>query len=411
MEIIETKTVYKSWGYFGMLFIAIILFILLPFLCFSQVQESDYVITTDGTNISATPRSGSKYPPYTGTDAFTIFQSAVNTLTPHGSPGTGGGKIFFIGHYNLSDEIVISGWESGGIPYSQLILQGEGYSSQLKQTTPGKNALVIKNGASVSLRDFVVTAGSSSKSCILGDCTGSDTEFSLYKSTIDNVYCYGANPSYPSVLLINFALVNVGHMLVENPSGDGLVLQNSSNSVLYGNSNFDFLHLTAAKTAPYAALKIISTNTVPMNLLTFGNITTTSGYYGIYTDYAQHCTFNFVDIEGIPVCIGLGAAASGLNNTSGMTFNSGYLLPKVGGTAISTGAITSANNFNNVFIQVLDATTIPIKDLSTFARPNSFDVTLSSSTAVPNIAISNASNTYLRYRTSSGTFTSNPSIK
>lgn len=373
-----------------------------------QTQVSDYVISINGSIITATPRNGSGLTTYSGTDAYTVIQSAITALTPAGAVTTGGGKITILkGNYSLTDELTVIGWEGTVNPYSQLIIEGEGFATQLTQMTSGKNGLVVKNAANVPLRNFTIIAGPLAKSAILGDDNGSFTNISFFKSSIDNVYAYSSN-SFPTVLLKNFALMNVGLLLAENTVGDGLVLQNTDTGILYGNSNFNLLHLASGTTTPSAGLKILSTSSsAVMNLLTFDNVTCTNSYYGIYTDYAASCKFGFVDLENTAVCIGLGQAAGGLNNTSAFTFESGYLLPRTGGTAIATGATTSSNNFTNILIQVPDPTSIPINDLSTFARPNNFDIILTSGTVIGNIVVSNP-NTPLRYRTSSTTVTKIP---
>lgn len=377
----------------------------------SVVSSASYTIEKVGSTYYARPGYKSSLPLISNSDAYTVIQGAINNLTPAGAAGTGGGRIFIRkGTYSLSDELVITGWESGGQPYSQLTIEGEGVATFISQNTSAKNGLVIKNAASVALRNFSIAVGSSAKSCILADNNGATYETSLYKSSIDNVYCYGGNATYPGMYLKNFFLLNVGYLSVENTFGNALVLENASSSVLYGNSNFTYLHTQAANSGGYAGLKIVSSNSSKqLNLMTFGSYGCTHGTYGIYTDYANNCTFNLVDIEGIANPIYLGAGINSLNKTYGFSFLSGYLLPTAGSTAIKCGGITSANNFRNIFIEAAGSSTVkPIVDSSNFARPNSFDVTLSTAATAANIYIANTKNTPLTYKTSSGTVTTVP---
>src|ERR1700743_3946407 len=157
------------------------------------VQSSEYVIAIQGSIITAYPQPGSNLIMYSGVDAFNVIQAAINALTPKGNTGAGGGKIHINkGAYYLSDELTIIGWENTNNPFSQLVIEGDGFATHIIQNTPGKNAFVVKNGASIVFRDFRVYCGADSKSCLLGDNNGTNSEISCNKSVIDNII-FGSN--------------------------------------------------------------------------------------------------------------------------------------------------------------------------------------------------------------------------
>lgn len=67
-------------------------------------QTADYVIEKVGSTIYARPGFKSGLPAYSGSDAYTVIQAAIDTLTASGSRGTGGGKIHVKnGTYNYSN--------------------------------------------------------------------------------------------------------------------------------------------------------------------------------------------------------------------------------------------------------------------------------------------------------------------
>src|SRR6185312_4291937 len=155
----------------------------------SITQTADYVIEKVGSTIYARPGYKSGLPAYSGSDAYTVIQAAIDRLTQTGGGiGSAGGRIHIKrGVYSLSNELHIVGWEGAGYagdgPYSQLIIDGDGFSTQIGQSTSGKNGLVISNAASVVLKNFKITTSGSARSCILADTTGTDQEASMYRSS------------------------------------------------------------------------------------------------------------------------------------------------------------------------------------------------------------------------------------
>ena len=371
---------------------------------------ADYVVETNGSNITATPRPGSGLTAYSGTDAYTVIQNAIIALTPTGGGvGSGGGKITIIkGYYYLTNELTISGWENASFnPLSQLVIEGEGYATTLVQTITGKNGLVIKNGANFVLRDLRIYTGANSKSSLLLDSNGTDEELSCMKSQINNVHLDSNSTAYPSGYFKNFMDLEVGTLHVQSSSNTALVLENDSTTTHYGNSHFGFLRCSASASSPYAGLMIQSTSATNfMNLLSFSNYECISGYYGIHATYMNFATFDFVDIEANTKPVYFDGSASG-NETRNNSIKSGYILANSGVTAITCTLYTGGNEFS--VAMSTSSTSVPISDASAFRPVNKYDLYVDNATAVGLINITNNATIY-RIRRVDGSVLSSPSF-
>jgi hypothetical protein len=338
-------------------------------------QTADYVIEKVGSNIYARPAFKSGLPAYSGSDAYTVIQAAINALTPSGAVGTGGGSIMLgKGIFSLTNELTITGWESGN-PRSELSISGMGQATRLIQTTSGKNAIVVKNNAAVSIKNLFIAATGGAKSALLFDDSGT-SETSVFKGIIENVFIDNNSATYPAVYLKNFFNLSVNHLVVDNSSGNAILLENTTASgVNYGNSHFSFVTTWANSSSPYAGLRIKSnTANNPMNFITFDNYECMQSYYGIDLVGATNNTFTFVDIENaqIPVNLGGNATVQTYNNT----FLSGYLSANTTGPAIQTNDYTGSNSMK-LYIDG-GATLVPINEGSGWSYPaNDYDVTLS----------------------------------
>lgn len=359
---------------------------------------SDYTISKNGSTINARAREGSGLSDYTGTDAYTVIQAAITALTPAGAVGSGGGKIHICkGTYSLTDELIITGWEASGGPYSQLIITGEGWSTWLFQATAAKNCLIVKNKASVVLRDFKATC--SQRSALLLDDSGAD-EMSTWKSFFDNVIFETSSTTHPAVHMKNFMNLSVGYWQIGAPNYHGLILENNSLSNAFGNSFF--AHTKIFVSAAHAGMLVQSTDGVrTIGHCSFGYFEVGQGLYGIRTSYGKDFTFAIADIEQCTTCISLGTLGAGAsNNTYNFTFLGGYLLPLTGGTAIHCAQRGFGNRFVNTWIDG-DATSVPILDEQEFKNPNMYDVNLGFTITEANISITEASKTFLRTRSNS----------
>lgn len=364
-------------------------------------NAGSYFIEKVGSTYYARPGFKSPLPLISNSDPYTVIQGAINNMTPSGAAGTGGGVIHIkAGTYALTNELTITGWESGGIPYSQIIIEGEGPATQITQSTSGKSAFVIKNAAGVVIKDMTIIRSGSAKYAILADSTGASSEVSIYRGQLKNLLIYGSSATYPSVLLRNFFELKADNIIIENTAGDAMVLENASASVNYGNSEFGYLHTYAANSGSYAGLKIVSNNTQTMNLCNFTHYECTHGVYSLYTDNAANCKFNFVDFEAVPYGIYLGGASG---NTNGFIFEGGYITAT---TAAITTTLTTANNKFTGFDIYGGSSVVPVNDLANFSRPNSFEFTLHNSSQTALIVFTQATTAY-RYVTSAGTVVTN----
>lgn len=366
-------------------------------------QTADFVISISAGVITAKPAVGSGLSVYTGTDAFTVIQSAITAL----SVGKGGSIYISNGQYFLTNELTITGWDTSRPTSSQLVIQGNGSSTVIIQNTSGKNGIVVKNQVSIVFRDFSMYAGSGAKSGILLDDSGSVSEVSVWGGTIDNIFIQSNSTSQPAFYAKNFFDLEVPHLTALNDSNHGIILENTSLTVNYGNSNFGFVRTTAKLTTPYAGLYIKSSNSngsKSINLCTFQNYECSIAYRGIWSTSMWQMTFVLVDIEGLPQPIYLdGSTTLGFSRWN--NFLSGYLLPQgAGAVGITTTLYTGGNKFS---LYVEDDTAIPpFIDSQMYAPVNSFDITCGG-LGVPNITIATPLTTPVLIKTTPGTVINN----
>jgi hypothetical protein len=185
------------------------------------------------------------------------------------------------------------------------------------------------------------------------------------------------------------------------------MLENTSTTTNYRNSNFSFVRAVGSKKFPYAGLYLKSTNSRGQkfpNLITFQNYECSIAYRGIWLSGAKQNTFNFVDLEGLPEPLYLdGSPTSGESRWN--KFLSGYLLPSSGGTAITNTAFTGGNDFN-VYIED-DKATIPIIDKQSFKPSNNYNLTMSGM-AIKNIIITSKATTPIFIRKNNGEIINRP---
>jgi hypothetical protein len=361
-------------------------------------QTADYIIEKVGSTYYARPGFKSGLPSYSNTDAYTVIQNAINalTVTSGATIGTRGGKIMIKnGSYTLSNELTITGWENQGNSnpgYSQLVIQGAGKATHLIQNTSGKNGILIKNNASVAIEDLRIECGSSARSAIRLDGSGTD-EISVFGGKFDNLYLQASSSSYPALYAQNFFDCVFGYITAQNSNYDAIILENASTTTLYGNSQFNFIRAIASTASPYAGLRIKSTDGADyrvLDLITFNNYQCVSSYYGVYISDGSNLTFNMVDIEYGTVGFHIGGGTYARNNY----VKSGLIsVNATSGTCIETSL--GGNTFNCNLGGGTSA--IPIHDTQSFEPPNSYDVVLTNDNSA-NISITQAARTFLRYR-------------
>ena len=373
-----------------------------PFVPLSKTQlpgylyaGAGYIIRTAGGVVTAYPTNGS-LSLYTGTDAYSVIQSAATALTPSGSLGTGGGHIYIAeGAYNLSNEVVITGWESGGNqPNSQLIIEGAGYATQINQYTANKNGFVVKNDANVVFKNFSMYVDPAAKSGILGDNNGS-SEISMWGGGMDNIYMHGGSSTQPLLYLKNFISMNFGYLDIENTNGGNAIqLENVSSIAAYGNSNFQYIKAYATSTYGVACVYINST--VPasfnLNMLTFQNLECFHGYYGVKCQGGTMVTYNLVDIEATKVPIYL------MQYSKHNTFLGGYIYGTGStDTLIKVDYLAASNTFSNLYLDN-DANSFNVYDQVNYNRPDAYINNTFGSFDNSKVNIAAANNTFFSYR-------------
>jgi hypothetical protein len=374
----------------------------------SIIQTPDYIIEKVGSTYYARPGYKSGLPAYSGSDAYTVIQNSINALTPTGGGvGSAGGKIFINvnGSISLSNELTITGWENSIYPYSQITIEGKGWATNLVQNTANKNGLVIKNDASVNLFNLKITVGASGKSAILGDNTGSNYEISVNRGVWDNLFLISSNASYPALWMKNFININAGYIIAQNTAGDGILMENVSTTIEYGNSSFNLLKAVANTTSGIGLHIRSSTSAQNMDLLSFSHYECLDSYKGILIEDAANIHFDYVDIENAhyPVGIGLTTALNAFTNTAyNISIKAGLLVSSTGGTCITSGGSGGGgNSFGPGLIVDCDATGIPIKDYNP-GLSNQYNVIFGFNTDVSKVSFTTPSHTSLKYTSLNG---------
>lgn len=368
----------------------------------ASVQPLDYVITTDGTTTTATPRLGSGYTKYSGTDAYTVIQNAITALANEGH------MHIVAGTYPLTNTLTITGLGTGFFPYRSLVIDGDGFSTKLIQNTSAKDGLLIKNRAGVKISNLSITCGSSAKSPIRLDAGGSATEVSVYQSEFNYLYLSAASATSPAFYAENFWYSKFDGIYAVNVNSDAIVLSNNSSAgTNYGNSDFGHIYVVGSESATFAGLRVTTGVGGSHGFLDHCNFASFHdgdlGDYGIYVTSALNFHFSgIVDIENFSHCIALGQAGG---TTQGFTFDNAFLIPNASSTAITIGSSSGSNMFSNTKI-VGDATVIPLSDalVANTNAPNKYDLWLGTGVLPANISIAWASHTPLVTRSiTSGT--------
>jgi hypothetical protein len=365
--------------------------------------QPDYIISINGTTITATPRSSSTLATYTGTDAYTVIQSAITALTPAGGVGTKGGKIYInAGSYSLTNELTITGWEASGGPTSQIIIEGSGYSTRIYQMTASKNAFVFKNNVSFVLKDMYIECSNTSTLSAIFLSDAGTSNLSCQRSTIQNIYAVSASSTKPAMYLRNFFDLTVSEVTSANSNNTGMMIENTATANSTGNSHFGFLRVIGNTSSPNAGLSIKSSGAGhTIDLIDFDNVECIQGYYGIYGYGANNMTFKMVDLENLPCPVyftGGTGFQSRYNN-----FIGGYITTSSTGTAITNTSFSYGNTFTGGLLLDLATTATPILDQEAGGPTNSYDIVFGYSTNSSKISITSAAVTRLVYRTDAGT--------
>jgi hypothetical protein len=300
-------------------------------------------------------------------DCSKVIQWSINNIQKE----TGGSIELLSGLYFLNDEITITGWSNNQPPNAQVTIYGQGYSTQLVQNTKGQNGIVVKNSASVVLKSMYIYAGVNAKAGILFDADV-NSKRSVWGGIIDGIFVQSNSLTDAAVHLKNFFDLSVPQLTVSSSDNHGIILENISNDVSYGNSNFGIVRSVCSTKAPYAGLYIKSSNPIyPMNLLTFQNYECVQGYRGISSMGFASSTFLLVDLEALQQPIYFdGSKANG--NTRYIKILSGYGLALDKGTVITNTLYTGGNKFS-LYVEDTAAKN-SISDSSLYAPVNEYDL-------------------------------------
>jgi hypothetical protein len=312
-------------------------------------QVASYVIELIGSTVYARPAPNSGLTPYSGSDAYTVIQAAINALT-------NGGRIFVrTGTYTLSQALLFSG---SNYTTKAWIIQGEGLATVLSQTNSGLNAVIIKNGTNVSLYDISLYGGSSAGDVVYLDPTGTDQfghHATLYGGKWDNVYIYGGANGHYLFNGINIYYCDFGYLYLVSSTAGCIPFRIYSDDATCGvasNNHFGYIYCWVDGAdgfiinGPQQGGGLNSFDSVQLN--GSGN----SGHKGIVLGRnASSNTFCFVSIESFDD--GIYAGTDYLDGGTGQTpfanaFLSGYVGANV--NCIHQSANCSTNVYKNLFL-------------------------------------------------------------
>jgi hypothetical protein len=327
------------------------------------VSAQDYQISVDDGVTKSVSRKGETF---SDRDFSKVMQMAINSLQKE----TGGSIELSSGMFFLNDEVTITGWTNNLPPNAQITITGQGYSTQLVQNTKGKNGLVVKNSASIVLKSMYIYVGKNSKCGILFDTT-QDKEQSVWGGIIDGIFVQSNSLTDAAVHLKNFFDLSVPHLSVSSSDNYGIILENISKTVSYGNSNFGFVRSTGPRNA-YAGLLLKSSDpNKPMNLNTFQNYESVGSYRGIHSMVSARNVFQFIDIEDAFQPVYFDGSEKG-GDTRYNEIKGGYVLARDGGTAITNTLFTGGNKFS-CYVEDTDKKET-IDDKSQYRPTNEYDL-------------------------------------
>lgn len=356
---------------------------------FTKQAVADYVIEKVGATVTAKPRLGSSLIAYSGTDAYTVIQAAIDAL----QTGRGGRIHISNGQYALTNELTITGWSALNPPDGRLTITGDGYGSYISQNTAAKNGIVVKNKASITFQDFKIYTGASSYSAILLDDTGSGYEISVFGGLIDNVLAISDSTTKPAVWIKNTFDLSVPTLSAYNSNNEGLRVESTGSGTIYGNAHFGFLRTYASPAHAGLSLKGL-TNYKSVNLISFDNYQCISGLYGVYGYGVSACTINLIDVEYIKYPIFFDGDDT--HENIGNKVLSGYIYPQGSGACgITVNSSSSANTFA-CHVQTDDGITAILNDQKLYRAANTYDLTLSFPTDITKVTIAEPNNTYLK---------------
>lgn len=337
----------------------------------TMATEADYIVMQIATDRYTAVATRAFLPALQNSNASQLIQSCIDSL----STGNGGHVHLCSGTYRLQDEIVIRGWDTLNQPTGMIKLTGSGHATLLQQDTAGKNALVCKNKASLTLKDMRISCGLQSLSCLLFD-TDNLSPISVWGGVVDNLVCRAQSFTHAAVIIRNALDVSYPHLECFNENNDAIRIENifdSNDKSMSGTSHFGFLRAYASP--QHAGLRISENRKEKLrNKINVSNYQCIQALYGIYLYGASFCSFDFVDIEYILYPIFLDGSLQ--NRSTGNTFKSGYLYPKDNtGRAITVTEFADGNTFQS-FIQTEDDITAILKDDSQ-RMANSYDLSLS----------------------------------
>jgi hypothetical protein len=354
----------------------------------------DYLITVTGETYKATPRPGSGLQEFQGGSAYGIIQAAIGAL----DVGNKGRIQLTSGVFDLEGgELTIIGDSTLQPPRDQLIITGNGYSTILRQNTPGKHAIVSRNRASFVLRDMLIEVGPQSRCGIIMDKDGDISEIGGWGCTVENVLVAATSASYPAVWIKNTFDCHFPSLFAYNPNNDGVVIESSSGATIYGNSHFGYLRTYASPA--HAGLRIQGLAPYrSVDMVTFANYECISALYGVHAYGMSACSFELVDIEYIKYPIWFDGDST--HESLGNKFAGGYVYPQgPGSRAITVNEAAGGNSFHLLVQSDEGADTDILKDDKLYRAANEYNLTLSFYTDPTRYTLKEPENTLLILKT------------
>jgi hypothetical protein len=311
----------------------------------SGVETASYIIFQENGMIYAKNGKTGKIE-FSGADAATVIQSAINALT-------NGGKIFIkAGTYTLTAPLL---FDDGDYMNKEWILSGEGIATKFYCNTANVNAIEIKNATRVTLENFRIECGSSGGHGIALINDPSDLA-SIRRGKLSNLVIEVSNPSKHALYMVNPIDSYFEHLRLVHQGNTGtgvpLWIENNSTTTHYGNS--EFTHIVAYVLSGHDGVNIVGTNH-HLNLVNFNYLSIEQGSNPTGTQYGlkigsnvDRVSFNFLSCEGFDE----GVFINGTSGTepSNIHVKGGYILSDV--KAIHCGYYTIACTFEKLHLNV-----------------------------------------------------------
>jgi hypothetical protein len=256
---------------------------------------------------------------YSNSDAITVINAAISALGGTGSDITGGGRV------HLTPALYLT---TATLQMKKFTaLEGQGPKSTVVQPQSDFDAItmdaVSSDGSGWAIRNLGIDMNNKNGNGIQSTaaCSQDNSEHAL-----ENLYVKNVSAGYWGMNLARPMQVQ-GRGIKITSNGGGILLDNTAQSIHYGNSQFDGIdiNLTGQKST---ALYVLGYPNNYIDFIGFGKLDIMSiGTYhnntGVEIDYGQHISFDHLLLESFDTCSFKTIKGIGIHVKSGYMHSSG----------------------------------------------------------------------------------------